>query len=175
MKNTDDDEQIKYIFDKKSRQLVDLLPSKFVLLFYPDITLQINNIISTLSEDKLKKIFPEKVNLITPINKEIIITLTQMTDNHLKNMFITKPFINIKDLKNTDIYSLKNSDYKAYLSKIVKPISEKQFAELLKLLTDDQIKTLLSKLVLYQKKDISSLLPEYQLHLLSVVEKYGVF
>lgn len=169
------DEQIKYIFDKKSRQLVDLIPSKFVFLFYPDITRQINNIISTLNENDLKKIFPEKVNLITPINNEVIITLSQMTDNHLRNMFITKPFINMKDMKNTDIYSLKKSDYKAYLSKIGQPITETQFDELLKLLTDDQIKTLLSTLVLYQKKNILSLLTENQLGLLGVVEKYGIF
>jgi hypothetical protein len=90
-------------------------------------------------------------------------------------MFITKPFINIKDVKNANIYSLKKSDYKAYLSKIGQPITEKQFDELLKLLTDDQIKTLLSTLVLYQKKNILSLLTENQLRLLGVVEKYGVF
>jgi hypothetical protein len=128
-----------------------------------------------LNENDLKKIFPEKVNLITPINNEVIITLSQMTDNHLRNMFITKPFINIKDVKNVNIYPLKKSDYKAYLSKIGQPITEKQFAELLKLLTYDQIKTLLSTLVLYQKKNILSLLTENQLRLLSVVEKYGIF
>jgi len=170
-----DDEQIKYIFDKKSRQLVDLIPSKFVLLFYPDITRQINNIISTLKENDLKKIFPEKVNLITPINKEVIITLSQMTDNHLRNMFLTKPFINIKDVKNANIYPLKKSDYNAYLSKIGQPITEEQFAQLLKLLTDDQIKTLLSTLLLYQKKNIVSLLSDKQLKSLSDIEKYGIF
>ena len=169
------DEQIKYIFDKKSRQLVDLIPSKFVFLFYTDITRQINNIISTLNENDLKKIFPEKENLITSVNEEVITTLNQMTDNHIKNMFITKPFINMDDVKNINIYSLKKSDYKAYLSKIGQPITETQFTELLKLLTDDQIKTLLSTLVLYQKKNILSLLTENQLRLLGVVEKYGVF
>jgi hypothetical protein len=170
-----DDEQIKYIFDKKSRQLVDLLPSKFVLLFYPDITRQINNIVSTLNEDKLKQIFPEKVNLITPINTEIIITLTQITNNHLGNMFITKPFINMNDVKNTNIYPLKKSDYNAYLSKIGQPITEEQIVVLLKLLTDDQIKTLLSTLLLYQKKNIVSLLSDKQLKSLSDIEKYGIF
>jgi hypothetical protein len=169
------DEQIEYIFDKKSRQLVDLLPSKFVLLFYPDITRRINNIISTLSEGQLKKIFPEKVNLIRSVNKELITTLTQMTDNNIKNMFITQPFININDVNNTNIYPLQKSNYNAYLSKFEKPISEEQFSEFLTLLTDDQIKSLLSTLLLYQKKNILSLLTEDQMRSLDVVEQYGIF
>ena len=170
------DEQIKYIFDKKSRQLVDLLPFKFVLLFYPDITRQINNIISTLNENDLKKIFPEKVNLITSVNEEVVTTLNQMTDNHIKNMFITKPFINMDDVKNINIYSLKKSNYNMYLSKIEKPITEIQFTSLIKLFKDDQIKSFLSTLGLYQKKNILSLLTEDQkAGLLSFVEKYGVF
>jgi len=168
------DEHIKYIFDKKSRYLVDLLPSKFVLLFYPDITRQLNNIVSTLSEDKLKIIFPEKVNLIKSVNQEVIVTLTQITDSQVKNMFITKPFINMNDVKNVNIFSLKKKDYMTYLSKLGQPISENQFNELLKLLSDDQIKSLLSTLILYQKKNIVSLLSEYQLRLLNV-ENYGVF
>lgn len=166
------DEKIINIFDKNSRLLVDSLPNKFVLLFYPDITRALINIVSTLDENKLKVIFPENVNLIRSINEEVAIILTQMTNNHIKNMFITQPFINITDVKNQNIYPLKKSDYSLYLSKLEVFMTEKQFSELLNLLSDEQIKFLLSTLLLYQKRNILSLVPENKV---KFVETYGVF
>lgn len=169
------DEKIINIFDKNPRLLVNSLPNKFVLLFYPDITRALNNIVSTLDENKLKVIFPQNVNLIRTINKEVTIILTQITNSHIKNMFITRPYISINDVKNKHIYLLKKSDYQTYLSKLEAFMTEKQFSELLKLLSDEQIKFLLSTLILYQKKNIFSLVPDDKVKLLEIVETYGVF
>ena len=135
---------------------IDSLHDSRYLLFYPDITNKLCNMILEFSDNQVElshNIFGELVNSLSDKRKILSDLIRNTSTNLISNLFITKIlFLDIKTLRNNQIPPIKNKDN--LISQAMFSFKNEQFKALLMLLTVNDLDILLATLKPYQINDL---------------------
>jgi hypothetical protein len=141
---------------KNSLGFIDSLHDSRYLLFYPDITNKLCNIILEFSDNQLElssNIFGELIESLSDKRQILSDLIRNTSTNLISNLFITKVlFLDIKTLRNNQIPPIKNKDN--LISQAMFSFKNEQFKSLLMLLTVNDLDILLATLKPYQINDL---------------------
>ena len=141
-----------------SLRFIDALPDSRYLLLYPDIVNQLYVMIIIFSQEQtnsINSIFGPLVDTLED-HRKILADLVRNSASFLvSSKFPNVKLLDIKTLKNNQIPPITEFEKNNLISQSMIPFTSEQFKSLLKLLTTEQLNSLLGTLRPYQIKDLS--------------------
>ena len=140
---------------KNSLGFIESLPDTRYLLFYPDITNKLYDIILKFSEHQLElsvNIFGELITSISDKRQILANLIRNSSTNLLTNLFPTVLLLDVKTMRNNQIPKIQLKDM--LIGQAMFSFTNEQFKALLKLLTHNELKILLDTLKPYQVNDL---------------------
>ena len=144
---------------KNSLLFIDSLPDNRYLLLYPDIVNQLYDIIVNIKEEQtvsINSIFGQLVESLSDHRKILADLIRNSASILVGNKFPNVKLLDIKTLKNNQIPPINETEKNNLISQSMIPFTSEQFKSLLKLLTTEQLDSLLGTLRPYQIIDLSS-------------------
>jgi hypothetical protein len=142
-----------------SLQFVESLTDSRFLMLYPDIVNQLYDMIIVFSDEQIVSIDTIFGNLIESLSdrRKILAELVKNSASLLvSNKFPKVKLLDITTLKNNQIPPITEFEKKNLISQSMIPFTNEQFTSLLKILSTQQLNSLLSTLRPYQIKELSS-------------------
>lgn len=142
-----------------SLRFIDALPDSRYLLLYPDIVNQLYDMIIIFSQEQtisINSIFGPLVDSLEDHRKLLAELVRNSASFLVGNKFPNVKLLDIKTIKNNQIPPINETEKNNLISQSMIPFTSEQFKSLLKLLSIEQLNSLLKTLRPYQIKDLSS-------------------
>ena len=140
---------------KNSLGFIESLPDTRYLLFYPDITNKLYNMILDFSENQIElsvNIFGELITSLFDKRKILADLIRNSSTNLLSILFPTVLLVDVKTMRNNQIPPIRTKDI--LISQAMFSFTNDQFKALLTLLTINGLNILLDTLKPYQVSDL---------------------